>query len=68
MALTAFLVGYRFFTKPVVAASIGAVCVLAFLASCLDPNFQEIVKKAHVELGDLGRTLSARSKYLAAAP
>ena len=46
VALVVFLVGYRFFTKPIVAGSIATVCVIAFLASCLDPNFQLIVAKA----------------------
>src|SRR3972149_500950 len=45
-ALTIFLVGYRTFTKPAVAIPLAALFVLFFLASCFDPNFLEIVKKA----------------------
>jgi len=44
--LVVFLLGYRHLTKPVVAGPIAAFCVLFFLASCFDPNFLEIVKKA----------------------
>ena len=46
LALIVFLIFYRTLTKPVVAGSIGAVATLAFLASCLDPNFILIVQKA----------------------
>ncbi len=45
-ALTIFLVGYRFFTKPTVALPLAALFVLFFIASCFDPNFLEIIKKA----------------------
>ncbi len=44
-ALVAFLVGYRTLTRPAVAIPIAALCVLAFIASCFDPNFILIVKK-----------------------
>jgi len=40
------LLGYRTFTKPVVAGTLGALCTLAFLASCTDPNFIKIIQKA----------------------
>ncbi|MCH7808364.1 MAG: hypothetical protein IIB60_03990 [Planctomycetes bacterium] len=46
VALSVFLLGYRTFTKPAVAAVIGALAVLFFLASCLDSNFVKIVTKA----------------------
>lgn len=46
ISLTVFLIFYRWFTKPVVAGILGSLCVLAFLASCMDPNFVLIVKKA----------------------
>ncbi len=46
VALIVFLLGYRRFTKPVFAIPFAAVCIVIFLASCLDPNFVEIVKKA----------------------
>ena len=46
VALIVFLLGYRRFTKPVFAIPFAAVCIVFFLASCLDPNFVEIVKKA----------------------
>ena len=46
VALIVFLLGYRRFTKPVFAIPFAAVCIVVFLASCLDPNFVEIVKKA----------------------
>ncbi len=46
VALIVFLLGYRRFTKPVFAIPFAAVCVVVFLASCLDANFVEIVKKA----------------------
>ena len=45
-ALTIFLVGYRFFTKPVVAIPLAVFFSLAFIVSCFDPNFLAIVKKA----------------------
>ncbi len=41
-----FLIGYRFWTKPAVAATIAALVTLFFLASCLDDNFNKIVTKA----------------------
>ncbi len=44
--LSIFLIGYRFFTRPAVAATLGAMAVIFFLASCLDPNFFKIVSKA----------------------
>ncbi|MFQ5496227.1 MAG: hypothetical protein ACE5EX_12705, partial [Phycisphaerae bacterium] len=46
LALTVFLLRYRTFTKPTVAGPLAAVVVLAFVASCFDPNFVKIVKKA----------------------
>jgi len=46
LALVVFLAGYRALTKPAVAIPIAAVSALAFIASCFDPNFAEIVKKA----------------------
>ena len=45
-ALVVFLAGYRFFTQPKVAIPIGALCTFFFLASCFDPNFLLIVRKA----------------------
>lgn len=44
--LAVFLLGYRRFTKPAVAGTIGALFTLFFLVSCLDPNFVKIVQKA----------------------
>lgn len=44
--LTVFLLGYRRFTQPAVAGSLGALFTLFFLVSCLDPNFVKIVQKA----------------------
>lgn len=41
-----FLLGYRTFTKPAVAGTLGALCTIAFFASCTDPNFLKIVEKA----------------------
>ncbi len=41
-----FLIGYRTFTKPAIAGTIGALSTLAFLASCTDPNFVKIIQKA----------------------
>ena len=46
LALGVFLVGYRSLTKPAVAIPIAAFLSLAFLASCFDANFLEIVRKA----------------------
>lgn len=46
IALGVFLIGYRFWTRPKVAGPIAAVLTLAFIASCFDPNFLLIVKKA----------------------
>jgi len=45
-ALVIFLIGYRTFTRPAVAASLAAAFTLFFVASCFDSNFVEIVKKA----------------------
>ena len=45
LALIVFLVGYRTFTKPIVAGPIAVFFTLAFLASCLDDNFVKIVSK-----------------------
>jgi hypothetical protein len=45
MGLAVFLLGYRVFTRPAVAAVLGGGSVLFFLISCLDPNFQKIVTK-----------------------
>lgn len=45
VGLAVFLLGYRQFTRPVVAGALGAVAILIFLASCLDPNFFKIVSK-----------------------
>jgi len=45
-ALVVFLAGYRRFTRPAVAGTLGALFTLFFLVSCLDPNFVLIVKKA----------------------
>ncbi len=45
VGLAVFLLGYRQFTRPVVAGALGAVAVLFFLVSCLDPNFAKIVSK-----------------------
>jgi len=44
--LIVFLVGYRRFTKPAVAAALAGLFTLFFLVSCLDPNFVKIVQKA----------------------
>ncbi len=44
--LVVFLLGYRQFTKPAVAGTLGALFTLFFLVSCLDPNFVKIVQKA----------------------
>ena len=44
--LAASLYWYRLLTRPWVAGPIGAVCVLGFVASCLDENFSLIVRKA----------------------
>jgi len=44
--LIIFLVFYRRLTKPVVAGAIGAICVLIFAASAMDPNFRLIITKA----------------------
>ena len=46
IAFVAFLVGYRFFTKPAVAGTLGGLATLFFLISCLDPNFFLVVSKA----------------------
>ena len=46
VGLTVFLVGYRWFTKPSVAAVCGGLVLLGFLASCADSNFAKIVTKA----------------------
>ncbi len=46
VALAVFLLKYRTVTKPAVAGTIGALCTLAFLVSCLDSNFVKIVTKA----------------------
>ena len=46
-ALVVFLAGYRRFTKPAVAGTLGALFTLFFLVSCLDPNFVKIVQKAY---------------------
>ncbi len=46
VALIVFLLGYRWFTKPVVAGAIAALGTLAFIVSCQDPNFVKIVQKA----------------------
>ncbi|MEK7710494.1 MAG: hypothetical protein AAB341_01240 [Planctomycetota bacterium] len=45
-ALGIFLVGYRTFTRPVVAIPLAVAFTVFFIASCFDPNFVEIVKKA----------------------
>jgi len=45
-ALVVFLAGYRRFTQPAVAGTLGALFTLFFLVSCLDPNFVLIVQKA----------------------
>jgi hypothetical protein len=44
-ALVVFLVWYRQLTRPVVAIPLAVAFTLAFLASCLDPNFLKIVQK-----------------------
>lgn len=46
IAFVAFIAGYRFFTRPVVAGVLGGLATLFFLASCLDSNFYLIVSKA----------------------
>lgn len=46
IGLAVFLAGYRSFTKPAVAVPGAILLTLAFLASCLDPNFLLIVQKA----------------------
>ncbi len=46
VGLVVFLLGYRLITKPPVAAVLGGLFTLAFIASCFDPNFQLIVSKA----------------------
>lgn len=46
VALSVFLIGYRFFTRPAVAGVIGAALTIFFLASCMDSNFFLIVSKA----------------------
>jgi len=45
-ALVLFLVGYRTLTKPVIAIPVAVAFSVFFMASCFDPNFVEIVKKA----------------------
>lgn len=45
VALVAFLIWYRTLTKPIVAVPFAVFVVGAFLASCFDSNFLEIVKK-----------------------
>ncbi len=45
IALAVFLLGYRFFTRPAVAAVLSGGIILFFLASCMDPNFNKIVTK-----------------------
>jgi hypothetical protein len=45
-ALVIFLMGYRTFTRPVVAIPLAVAFTVFFIASCFDPNFVEIVKKA----------------------
>ena len=45
IGLAVFLLGYRFVTKPAVAAVLSGGIILFFLASCLDPNFNKIVTK-----------------------
>ncbi|MHC4696842.1 MAG: hypothetical protein ACYTFA_08880 [Planctomycetota bacterium] len=45
IALIVFLVGYRVFTRPVVAVLVAVFAVLIFLASCSDANFLRTVSK-----------------------
>ncbi|MCK6463834.1 MAG: hypothetical protein L6Q93_03165 [Phycisphaerae bacterium] len=45
VALGVFLIGYRFWTKPVVAAIFGGGAVLFYALSALDPNFFLIIAK-----------------------
>ncbi len=44
--LAVYLYWYRQLTRPKVAGAIAAVCVLGFVACCLDENFRKIVTKA----------------------
>lgn len=44
--LVVFLAGYRRFTKPAVAGTLGALFTLFFVLSCLDSNFVLLVRKA----------------------
>ena len=44
--LAILLLGYRQFTKPVVAGCLGFLAIFAFIASSFDPNFVKIVSKA----------------------
>ncbi|MFQ5413075.1 MAG: hypothetical protein ACE5E6_01315 [Phycisphaerae bacterium] len=46
IALAVFLVGYRYFTRPVVAGSVGAVVCVLFVLSAFDANFAKIISKA----------------------
>ena len=46
VALVVFLLGYRWFTKPAVAAVLAAMGTLVFIASCFDSDFAKIVAKA----------------------
>ncbi len=46
LALIVFLAGYRALTQPRVALGFGVLFTIFFGASCLDPNFFLIVKKA----------------------
>lgn len=46
IGLAVFLIGYRTFTRPSVAIPGAILLTMAFLASCMDPNFLLIVQKA----------------------
>ena len=46
LAFVAMLVFYRYWTKPLIAGTIGLVALTGYVASMADPNFLLIVKKA----------------------
>lgn len=46
VGLAVFLIWYRTLTKPAVAGPLAAVALIAFVASCFDPNFLKIIAKA----------------------
>lgn len=59
LGLIIFLAYYRKVTKPAFAGTVGVLAAAAFLASCGDPNFLLIVKKAdNVPIVIMGVTVS----------